>query len=346
MVKRWLGLLSALTMVGALGTVVACGSSSDSGGGGGGGGDSGTADTGGKTDAGGDAKDTGTPSSDSGTPSETGPDPVETGPAPTDTPTDDKTVGKKCESTDDCDVTGKGSNFCTTDASGGTLYPDALCIGQDCDPGDGSKIESCDGDLGICLSTGDSGICLGFCEFDDKGVKGCNGDKTGCNVYGWGKGDDGKVVGVGYCWGGCTSDADCKGGSKCDEADGLCLKKPDNDGYTLKVGDACTKADAEAKPPKCSCLGAFGKAEKGYCSQFCKVGDPKACEGLAGFVCESMLPKTDDKDGSALFADQPKGISGNCMKECATDDDCKALNGYCDTNLASGKKVCMPGTKE
>lgn len=318
MTKRLLGVLAALSMVS--GTVVACSSSSDP-----------TPATG--TDAGKDAVAT-----DSKTDTKT--------PTPTDGsadtgPTAEKTTGLACMSDDDCDK-GLGINRCTEGAFGGdSLYPTSVCIGIECDPGDGSKIMGCDGDTGVCLTTASGGICLPVCEFDDSSTapKGCIG-KNACNVYGWGKDTmTMKTIGIGYCFGGCKADADCPTGNKCQTEDGLCVKTVT--AYTKTPGTACTDADAK-DPAKCNCL--YTTAEKaGYCANVCRFGET-TCG--AGFSCDSGLPKTKLQDDDTVFTAVPTGMAGYCLKNCTTDADCAGLNAHCDENAGmAGQKTCNVGPR-
>jgi hypothetical protein len=324
MKKAWLGVFAALTMVGS----AACSSSGDSG-------------TAGKDAAGtdtlvigGDTK----PVEGGGTDTKTGTDvkPVDGSKTDADTPTD-MTTGKPCTDDATCDVTGAGINSCGNAFAIGTIYPDPVCLGRGCDIGDGTSIMGCDHDLGVCLDDGASGICLGACAFGADGgalTTPCVG-KDACNVLGWGKDASGKLQGVGYCFGGCTADADCKAGNKCQKESGLCVKTVLT--YTKAVGDPCTDADAKS-PAKCECL-YLTTTKKGYCSSFCKVGDATtSCP--TGFTCSPGLPTKDSTDGSALFSKDPTGIGANCLKNCTTDADCTTINSTC-RDTASGK-VCYP----
>ena len=329
MKKAWLGVFAALTMVGS----AACSSSS--------------------TDPGGTVKDTGGPGSDGGG-TDTAVKPTDGGGGDTNKPdvkpvdstgTDGavstshgETTGKPCTDDTACDTTGDGVNACSNALfSLGTLYPTPVCVGKECDPGDGTTIMSCDVAAGVCLSTSSGGICLPACGFgatDGAAPKGCQG-KDVCNVLGWGKDAAGVLQGVGYCFGGCTADGDCTKGDKCQKESGLCVKAPVT--FVKTLGTACTDADAKS-PAKCECL-YLTSTKKGYCSTFCKVGDATtACP--TSYTCSPGLPTTDSKDGSALFSKDPAGMAGNCLKNCTADADCTALNSVCKVT-ASGK-VCYP----
>ena len=248
-----------------------------------------------------------------------------------------KTTGKPCTDDTVCDVLKDGVNHCSNSAfSLGTIDPSPVCVGNECDLGDGSTIMDCDGMTGVCLDDGASGLCVPACDFADDGAAPtrCVG-KDVCTVYGWGKDASGKLTGIGYCWGGCVADADCTGGDKCQKESGNCVKALNT--YTKVLGDPCTDADATA-PAKCECL-YLSPSNKGYCSTFCKVGDATAtCP--TDYKCSPGLPTKDSTDGSALFSKDPIGIGGNCLKTCATDADCTALNSAC-MDMATGK-VCYP----
>lgn len=254
---------------------------------------------------------------------------------------ENKTTGKACTDDASCDTPCEtGAAFCSpTGFTSGSLYPTPTCFSAECDPGDGTKITGCDGDTGVCLSTSSGGICLPVCSFDDSvaAPTGCIG-KNKCNVYGWGKDDAGKLVAVGYCFGGCVADADCPAGNKCQVEEGLCMKALTT--YTKTPGTACTDADSKA-PAKCNCI--YTTADKaGYCANTCYVGE-STCG--AGFTCDAGLPK------KALFADDtvftaaPKGIAGLCLKNCASDTDCAGLNAYCGETAGTGQKTCQIGKR-
>jgi hypothetical protein len=256
---------------------------------------------------------------------------------PFDGPPTSATVGDLCTSDDHCDRVGDGINKCSNALfRDGALYPTPVCIGVDCDPGDGTVITGCDGEKGVCLSTGSGGICLPACSFDNTGAApaGCRGADV-CNVFGFGKDSSGAPIGVGYCFGGCTKDLDCATGV-CQRETGLCVNTRVT--YTKPFGSTCVTADATAN--RCSCLYTTASGA-GYCSTFCKVGDP-ATTCPSGFACSAGLP-TNESDGTALFSRDPAGIGGYCLKTCSTDADCAPLNAYCDST-ASGK-ICQPGRR-
>ena len=292
----------------------------------------------------GSSVDTGS-GTDTKVPSDTGKPPIDTGVISFDTgpkvdggPPVDKTVGKACTSTDDCDLTGDGINVCTNGAfSTGSLYPTSVCIGTDCDPGSGATVMGCDADLGVCLATTSGGICLPACSFDDTGAApaGCLG-KNRCNAYAWDNASG--VVGVGYCFGGCKLDTDCPTGNVCQAESALCVKTKLT--YTKLPGAACTDADAKA-PEKCNCL--YTTAEKmGYCANTCFVGET-SCG--AGFTCDPSLPRVALLTTDTVFTKAPKGIAGYCLKNCTTDTDCAGLNSYCAEMAGTAQKTCQVGKR-
>ncbi len=334
MKTAWLGVFAALALVGT-------GCSSSSGGG---------------TDP---AKDSGTAGTDTNTPGvDANKDVIVVEGGKTDSKTDSKTdtaavvdgtVGKVCTGDADCDKTGLKVNHCSNAFfTSGSLLPQPVCVGldnDDCAANDGTTIVSCDNDLGVCLTSGTHQLCFPACSFADDGAApaGCKGKDT-CNVYGWGADAAGKLQGVGYCFGGCTTNDDCKAGDKCQVEDGLCVKTPTV--YTKKPGDPCGKPAKTTDPSVCNCLYTTAAPSTGYCANSCKVGGA-ACG--TGFTCSPSLPLKDPKDATkTLFSKNPTDMSGYCLKDCATDADCAGLSAYCDTNvvgLAAGKGVCQVGTK-
>jgi hypothetical protein len=327
MMKRALGVLAALSMV--VGSVACSSSSTDA--------PVTPKDTGVATDG---KADTGTGGDVSVIPGdETGAD---AGPEVS------KTTGKACATDEDCDTVGDGINRCSKgifgSSGGNDLYPTNVCLGTECDAGDGTSIMGCDGDTGVCLKAGTSNICLGACQFDDSTAApmGCAG-KNACNVYGWGTDSmTMKTIGIGYCFGGCKADSDCESGQVCQTEEGLCVKSGTKVTYTKAVGEACTDTDSTATPAKCNCLYATS-TKKGYCSSFCKMGSSGDCG--AGFACDAQLPKTKVLDTDTVFTAAPVGMAGYCLKTCTSDADCTAINGYCDENAGVGAKTCQIGAK-
>ncbi len=250
------------------------------------------------------------------------------------------TTGIPCTADDECAPADAGATapFCSTSLAAGSLYPAPVCLGAACDPGDGDVIVGCDKNAGLCLPTSSGGICIPGCDFGGDGAApvGCL-EGALCTPYGWGQGDKGEVVGVGYCYGGCRSDDDCpRAGERCQVEEALCVRSVVT--YLKALGEACVRDDATSTPPKCNCL--TGREGTGYCTKVCRFGE--ACD--PGFTCDPMLPKTFD-DGSPAFAAVPAGVAGYCLKDCASDADCAAFGGHCDENAGTGKKTCQLGPR-
>ncbi len=328
MTKRVLGVLAALSMLG----VVACSGS-----------DPAPAQPAG--DAGGE------------TATETGGEVGPIGDADAETPPPppgDDTTGKACANADDCDTTGNQIAFCSNELFAvGPLNPTPVCLQLDasganadvCEPSDDTTIRFCDGptNVGLCQENGDGGpgVCEPMCQIGADGtvLQACAG-KNACNPALFASGDDGKIVLIGTCQGGCVEDADCPGGSKCEPTQKLCVKTCTNDAacksgwtapsnwvcdttgtparnachfkYDKKVGDVCKSSD------ECPCLMRTGD-EDGVCTELCKTGGGTL---PSGYVCDPLLP-VKDNDGNALWTwtTPPAGIAGYAMKTCTTVGD-------------------------
>ena len=272
--------------------------------------------------------------------------PIEAGDTDTSTPTtpEEKTVGKECTSTADCKVAGsKNDNACSKGGfTDGDLLGSPVCIQPSCTQGSGGTIADllCDDQAGLCLPTGGSdtmGICLPFCSFDStKIVDPCAGGNK-CNIAYLGTDTMTKAASaIGFCFGACQADTDCKGtaGQKCQVEDGLCVTKPLT--YTA-TGTACTRPAAMA-PSTCNCNfvgnhadgGVSADADKGFCTHSCitgTAGDAVCGTASAGWKCTAKLP-TVDTMGAALFSAQPADVSGTCALPCDTvgiDAKCTAV---------------------
>jgi hypothetical protein len=262
---------------------------------------------------------------------------TDTAPAPP-----SKTTGNACSADSDCDLHGDGTNACSTSAFGqDTLFPTPICIGRACAPGDGSKIVRCDGDAGICIASDTEGVCLPSCTFDDTTVSGCKG-KNGCVPRAVASDASGKPSGIGYCYGGCTEDADCPSGNVCQPETMLCVKTKAVFGKT--IGSPCADGDEipDGATDTCDCLQAIEPTTgelQGYCVQTCIVGASSSCP--SGFTCDAGLAKT----GETVLTTQAPGLVGTCQKDCATDADCAGLNARCVEHAGVGKSTCTVGAK-
>lgn len=273
---------------------------------------------------------------------------------------DDDTIGNACATDAECEKAGTDDKFCSNGGfTSGTLAPTPVCAGL-CrfDTTKPNEIQDCDKARGLCLQAqGNQGVCLPACEWEEGGaVMGCTG-KNRCEVYGSGKTAAGKAVGVGICLGGCTADADCTAGDKCQIATGLCVKpanhKPSYDDIA-KVGTVCPARNAAGEPvttTNCYCQAPATGA--GQCVRACVTGTATGAGSCpAGSLCSADLAKSDSR--GTLFATQVAGIQGTCRKTCAADADCNAgganpAAGWCDVNnvLVTGAVtgICSPGPK-
>lgn len=256
------------------------------------------------------------------------------------------TTGKACTTLDDCDITGDGINVCSADwFAAGPLYPNPVCFQKECTPGETGKLASCDQNKGWCQSySSGSTRCYPKCSFEvdkDTPITGCIG-KNACDWIGWTTDDAGKSRGAGICFGGCTADADCPTGNKCQVEEGLCVNAKSYWTATKKVGDLCDAKDRATATTKAACNCYFNsKVGKGYCVQFCKMGDsPSTCP--TGFSCDAQLPVAGAK---VNFTAAGKGVAGACLKNCDTDAECEPLGGFCDERAGVGRKTCQFGVR-
>ena len=150
------------------------------------------------------------------------------------------------------------------------------------------------------------------------------------------------ITGVGYCFGGCFADTDCPTGTKCQVEEGLCVAKVTT--FTKLPGAACTYKTSGTQD--CNCFAASA-TDKGYCSQFCEVGDTThSCP--TGLKCAAVLPTT-CASGSALFPKSPTGMAGNCLIPCTADTDCKDSTGADISSTCQNTpdgKFCLPFTSD
>lgn len=244
----------------------------------------------------------------------------------------DGTTGKLCTTDSDCHVAG-GPDLaqCSKTVFAPQDYnATAVCVVPSCSPVTDSKtIHYCDGpddpsSPGMCLPYAGSGsICLPKCTYDKSGgaAVGCAG-KNAC----WA--DTGAPEnGTGYCFGGCTKDADCQDGQKCQVDQGLCLQGVTPP--TKNIGDACTKSDTNALV--CNCL--YGTGNTGYCSSFCVVGGP-ACP--AGYSCDSLELR------AYGYSTPNPGTAGYCTKTCAGDAGSTCPPSSSCTNVFAAGPDCIP----
>ena len=257
---------------------------------------------------------------------------------------EEKTVGKECTSAADCKVAGsKNDNQCSKGGfMDGDLFGSPVCIQPQCTQGTGGTIADllCDDQTGLCLPTGGSdtsGICFPFCSYDSTTVtdKCAGGNK--CNIAYLGTDTmTMKASAIGFCFGACTADADCKGtaGQKCQAETGLCLNATAYVTYAKVAGQGCTRpAGTAADECNCNYVGTFADGgaspnpDKGFCTHACitgTAGNTVCNAAAAGWKCTAKLPTVDDK-GAALFSAQPDDVAGTCAFPCAADADCMPI---------------------
>lgn len=326
--KKVLGLMSSATLVGVVAVANGCSSSSNKGS---------------ATDAGSDAviivhKDA----------SGSGGDDGNTGDDGSTATVYDGTTGKACTGDADCQPAGgAGVNICTSTNpfQGNSLYPSPVCLDpKPCDPGTDGFLHFCDGpdastSPGVCLqgATAGEGVCLPQCNFkpDGSAVTGCVG-KDACFVDGFAQNPSNAnaAIGIGYCFAGCDSDADCGTGQHCQTDDGTCVATLATD---AAVGTACTVANGTSTPT-CNCISST-QTGKGYCAQFCHTG---GTECGAGEICDAELPLelTTSADASipGWTAANP-GLGGFCSPTCTVDGGTAADGG----NGCPPNATCLPG---
>ena len=230
------------------------------------------------------------------------------------------TVGDACTSNETCDVTGDGVNYRAFGAfAGGSLFPSPVCLAT-CDDPAPELLQSCDGGRGVCVSTGAAGVCAPFCTFGNDGAPPMGGlVNIMCGPLARARATEWR----GLCWGGCSADADCPTGNRCDPDRLMCVKTVPTP--TKSIGDACDLMDASSA----SCVCEFNRTSGvGYCTKYCRVGET-SCP--AGFVCDPMLPEGDP-------AVVPTGIAGYCLKACANDGEC--VNSRCMQHAGVSTKTC------
>jgi hypothetical protein len=247
-------------------------------------------------------------------------------------------VGTACSTTTDCTPDLGSGLFCSADGlssvsmSPGTKLPDPACVSLGCTrPATG--IPFCDNGHGYCQEWGTdpTTFCFPLCvSVDGAAVVGCTG-KDACNSR-WSTADSNGVrTGYGFCYGGCTSDADCKGGDFCQKESGYCDTTLLT--YTKQLGEFCTSNLTD-----CWChWGAGGVA--GYCTQFCRTGDAAAaCP--AGFACDPELGAI-TRSGQAITRKISPGLGALCLQNCSTDADCPGVGMFkCWASAGMTQKAC------
>jgi hypothetical protein len=266
----------------------------------------------------------------------------------------DNTVGNTCKADSDCQPAGgPGLAVCSSSLGSGGLFPTPVCVIPTCNPGTDGFAHFCDGpdqpgSPGFCLAVGTAGqgFCLPSCVAFSDGTspQGCSG-KNYCVVAAFATDTTtNQPVGLGYCFGGCTADADCPTGNHCQTNEGICL--PTVTAPTKAIGQACTSADnsTATAPAACDCL-LNSNTNNGYCSQSCVVGSTtNPCP--AGYLCDSFLPtQLVDSTGATFpgFTTQNPSLLGTCAAICTTPDastGCPATSTC--TNFETAGDDCLP----
>ena len=241
------------------------------------------------------------------------------------------TTGNACAS--DAVCTGAGEK-CSNDSFGAdTILPSPVCVSTGCTAG----AIDCNAGTGACAPTRTSGVevCSAKCAFDatsGAAPTGCTGTDL-CRYVGYAKNAQNVVSGVGACLGGCTADGDCTGGNACQLETGECVKSKRT--MSKLLGETCTVGTTE-----CFCA-TPNKGTSSVCTQLCIVGGIPCA---TGYACDAELPASNPVSGDVLFTKGPRGIAGLCMKTCASDADCAAVNAYCDPSGGVGN-VCHAGAR-
>jgi hypothetical protein len=264
-----------------------------------------------------------------------------------------KTTGKECKDDSDCEgaANAVNQNLCSKGAfKDGDIYGSPVCLGE-CTPNANAKTVAdlmCDGETGLCLGSSTSGLCVPACSYDSTTVDvPCAGGNKCAPGYTLEKTEDGTGAILGYCWGACTADADCKGsaGQKCQKETGSCVKEANLLTFAKAVGEGCNSA---ATPDDCNCSAVGGTGadkSKGFCTHSCITGTAgdAACGSVkAGWKCTVGLYRKDD-DGKDIFTGQPDDVLGVCAQPCTTDTDCAGLKTAAGLNgsaAGAGTVVC------
>jgi hypothetical protein len=249
------------------------------------------------------------------------------------------TMGKACVLDSDCDTAcGSPGYLCSNDpvymgALGDeAVFPSPVCVPTAaCNPlaNGAGQLAFCGGDAadpaspGVCVPDtsppeADMGTCYPQCNFkaDGSAATGCVG-KDVCRFEGYGWDSSGNLLGIGVCYGGCVTDADCSAsGAKtqhCNTLYGVCtstVMAP-----TEPMGAGCNGGGTTSP-----CFCASNESNNlGFCSTFCIQG---GTECPSGWICDLSLPTTvtsaADASVSGFTQDNP-GLSGFCAPACSVD---------------------------
>lgn len=257
------------------------------------------------------------------------------------------TTGEPCKEDVDCKAEGFGARCSAKLLASGAAWPSPVCLvpasgASVCALGDGSAVPLCDGDRGLCVrNVAGVNDCMPACRFarDGAPLRACTGANA-CHVQ-W---IDPTGTMHGYCWGGCTRDADCPSGNACDAATSLCMRtcKTDaecGDSSLRCTGGACRTSAGGAlgaactSGEECNCL--VGKSGAGVCIHVCRTGATSCGEGWA---CDPLLG-TPGGPAKGLVA-TPSGLAGVCLRTCTADGDCGG--GACLKSPGMSVSTCRP----
>ncbi len=270
-------------------------------------------------------------------------------------PPEEKTVGKLCEKTEDCNVPdSKNDNTCAKGLPIGDVYGSPVCVQPKCTQGPGNTFGDflCDGQTGVCLPSAvgsRDGICLPACAFDSKSIGDtCQGTNK-CRIRYTGTTADKSTLALGSCEGACQADTDCKSaGQKCQVELGICVVTAKYLTYPVALGAGC---DGAKTPTPCVCStvgGAGADKNKGICTRQCitgAAGNAACAAAVPGWACTAELETKDDK-GVPAFTAQVDDILGNCALPCVDDTTCAPLQTSTTTPMKcvdfAGGKFCSP----
>jgi hypothetical protein len=244
-------------------------------------------------------------------------------------------VGARCSS--DAQCSSDGSSQCATrpiqvtptSPSAGFLLPDPVCIATGCTR-PASGVPFCAGVTGYCFEPypNASTTCLPLCTYrESTGVVGCVGADACQLRY---TDVTAGLVAYGTCYFGCSSDADCGQGMACQREYGSCVSTLNT--FPGAIGTPCTIADDGVL---CNCL--WSSAGTGYCAPACVTGQ-SACP--AGFACDVGLAAVTATGQTLFSAAPPPGLRGHCLKTCALDVDCTAMNAFCYASGGMSQATC------
>jgi len=224
------------------------------------------------------------------------------------------------------------------------VYPSPVCLMPgSCDPGTDGNLHYCDGadassSPGVCLATGTAGmgLCLPQCNFAPSGAAatGCQG-KDACYPAGYSAATT-AVVGIGYCFGGCTVNTDCPTGSECQVNSGACVTT-----LTAITAAETSCNSTTVSGNACNCF-ADTSTDLGFCTSNCTVGGTTCA---SGWKCEADLPTslTVSTGGTvAGWTIQNPGLGGSCVPSCVVDGGTVCpVNSTCQSVTAAGPD-CLP----